>query len=79
MVVCGPIWSKFENLVDVMHVLNTFKFKIDQINSNREKVATSFLDALGQRIVVRGWIWPNFKLIQALMYIIITCAMVHKY
>ena len=21
----------------------------------------------------RGWIWPNFKLIQALMYIIITC------
>ena len=23
--------------------------------------------------VVRGWIWPNFKLIQALMYVIITC------
>ena len=20
-----------------------------------------------------GWIWPNFKLIQALMYVIITC------
>ena len=23
--------------------------------------------------VVRGWIWPNFKLIQALMYGIVTC------
>ena len=23
--------------------------------------------------VVRGRIWPNFKLIQALMYVIITC------
>ena len=23
--------------------------------------------------VVRGWIWLNFKLIQALMYVIITC------
>ena len=23
--------------------------------------------------VVRGWIWPNFKHIQALMYVIITC------
>ena len=23
--------------------------------------------------VVRGWIWPNFKLIQALMYVINTC------
>ena len=23
--------------------------------------------------VVRGQIWPNFKLIQALMYVIITC------
>ena len=23
--------------------------------------------------VVRGWIWQNFKLIQALMYVIITC------
>ena len=23
--------------------------------------------------VVRGWIWPNFKLIHALMYVIITC------
>ena len=31
-----------------MDVLVTYKFKMDLINSNREKVATSFLDAQGQ-------------------------------
>ena len=25
------------------------------------------------RSLVRGQIWPNFKLIQALMYVIVTC------
>ena len=23
--------------------------------------------------MARGWIWPNFELIQALMYVIVTC------
>ena len=31
------------------------------------------LKAASSRSVVRGLIWPNFKLIQALMYVIITC------
>ena len=49
-----------------MHVLNTYKFKMDQINSNREKVATSIFRHSGAvNSVVRGRIWPNFKLIQA--------------
>ena len=38
---CGQMWSKFELLLDIMHVLYTYKFKMNQINSNREKVATS--------------------------------------
>ena len=34
----------------------------------------NFSDALrAANSVVRGWIWLNFKLIQALMYVIITC------
>ena len=41
----GPIWPKFKLLLDILHNLDTYNFKIDQINSNREKVATSFLDA----------------------------------
>ena len=70
----GPIWSKFELLLDIMHTLNTYKFMIDQINSNREKVATSiFRRSMAANSVVRGRIWPNFKLIKALMYSIITC------
>ena len=57
-----------------MHVLETYKFKMDQINSNREKVETSiFLRSRVANSVVPGQIWPNFKLIQALMYVIVTC------
>ena len=40
-VVGGPIWPKFELIRDIMHVLFTYKFKMDLINSDREKVATS--------------------------------------
>ena len=48
-VVGGPIWPKFELVQDNMHVLVTYKFKMDQINSNREKgVTLVFLNAQGQ-------------------------------
>ena len=40
-VVGGPIWPKFEPVRDIMDVPITYKFKIDLINSDREKVATS--------------------------------------
>ena len=39
-ILSGPMWTKFELLLDIMHVPNTYKFKMDQINSNLEKVAT---------------------------------------
>ena len=55
-IVSGLMWTKFELFLDIMHVPNTYKFKMDQINSNLEKVAT-----------LLGRIWPNFKLSQALM------------
>ena len=52
-ILCGPIRSKFE--LDIMHVLNTYKFIMDQINSNREKVATSiFRRSRAANSVVRG-------------------------
>ena len=35
-----PIWPKFELLLDIMHILDTYKFKMNTITSNREKVAT---------------------------------------
>ena len=72
--VSGPIWPKFKLLLDLMHVLDTYKFKIEVINSNREKVATLFFRcSRTTNSVVCGQIWPDFELIQALMYIIVTC------
>ena len=62
----GPIWPKFELVRDIMHVLVTYKFKMDLIN---EKVANRFF-AQGQ---VSSGIWPKFELIQALMYVLVTC------
>ena len=60
---CGPIWSKFELLLDITHVLNTYTFKKDQINSKREKVATSiFKHPMAANPVVHSQIWPNFNL-----------------
>ena len=73
-VVGGPIWQKFKLLLDIMHVLDTYKFKMDQINSNREKVATSIaykLRAANSEICDKKL--PNFELTQALIYVIVTC------
>ena len=47
---------------------------MDQMKSKREKVTASiFRSSRAANFVVRCWIWPNFKLIQALMYVIVTC------
>ena len=57
-----------------MYFLDTYKFEMDQINSNREKVATSILRrSRAANSVVRGQIWQNFELIQVLIYGIVTC------
>ena len=45
-VVGGPSWLKFELVRDIMYVLITYKFKMDLINSDREKVATSIFKTL---------------------------------
>ena len=45
-ILCGTIWSKFELLLDVMHVLDTYKFKMDWINTKQEKMETSIFQTL---------------------------------
>ena len=42
----GPIWPKFESMLDRMHVLISLKFEKDLINSNQEKVVTSIFKTL---------------------------------
>ena len=56
-----------------MHVIITCKYKKERMKNSREKVETQFFITLSVTMETSGWIWLNFKLIQALMYVIITC------
>ena len=48
----GPIWSKSEIILDIMHVV-TYKAKMDRINSNRERVETlNFIRSMAAYSVV---------------------------
>ena len=78
----GQIWPNFELIQAFMHDLIACKYEKDQMKNSGENVMTSFLhyksmgffsDAQGQPTVVHGRISPNFELIQALLYIIVTC------
>ena len=72
-VVDGPIWPKFELVRDIMDVLVTYKFKMDLINSDREKWRHRFFRrSRAANSVVSSGIWPKFELIQALMYVLVT-------
>ena len=79
----GRIWPNFELIQAFMHVLIACKYEKDQMKNSGENVMTSFSLLLVYGIffkrsraansVVHGRISQNFKLIQALMYIIVTC------
>ena len=48
-VVGGPIWPKFKLVRDIMHVLVTYKFKMDLVKLQPRKSGNiDFLDAQGQ-------------------------------
>ena len=57
-----------------MYVIVTCKYEMERMKNSREKVETPFVPTITQSVTMEnsGWIWPNFKLIQALMYVIIT-------
>ena len=71
----GWIWPNFKLLRALMHVIITCKYEKDWIKNSREKVATPFFSIITLFVAMEtsSWIWPNFKLIQALMYVIVTC------
>ena len=57
-----------------MHVIVTCKYEKEQMKNSREKWRHRFpIITLSVTMETSGWIWPNIKLIQALMYVIITC------
>ena len=69
------IRPKFELVQALMHVIVTCKYEKEWMKNSREKVDTPFFPIITLSVTMEtsGWIWPNFKLIQALMYVIITC------
>ena len=71
----GPIRLKFKLVRALMHVIVTCKYEKERMKNRREKVETMFFPIITLSVTMEtsGWIWPNFKLIQALMYVIITC------
>ena len=81
----GRIWPNFELIQAFIHVPIACKYMYekDQMENSGENVMTSFsplyVDGIFFRrsraanSVVHGRISPNFELIQALMYIIVTC------
>ena len=71
----GPIKPKFEIVRALMYVIIACKYEKDQMKNSREKVETPFFPIITLSVTMEtsNWICPNFKLIQALMYVIITC------
>ena len=58
-----------------MHIIIICKYEKDQMKNSREKVVTLFFAIITLSVAMEtsDLIWPNFELIQALMYVIITC------
>ena len=58
-----------------MHVIITCKYEKDRIKNSRKKVAIHFFPTITLSVAMEtsSRIWPNFKLIQALMHVIVTC------
>ena len=58
-----------------MHIIIICKYEKDRMKKRPSKSgdAVFAIITLSVAIETSGLIWPNFKLIQALMYVIITC------
>ena len=71
----GPIRPKFELVRVAIHVIATCKYEKERMKNSRQKVEIPFFSIITLYVTKKtsGWIWQNFKLIQALMYVIITC------
>ena len=74
-IVSDPIWQKFELMQGtcIVNVFVTSNFKKEQIDSCRERWRHQFLRSRAAYSKVIGGIWPKLKLIQAFMYVLVTC------
>ena len=58
-----------------MHIIVSCKYKKERRKKGPRKSGDTVfcIITLSVTMETSGWIWPNFKLIHALMYVIITC------
>ena len=70
----GQMRPKFELFRALMHAIITCKFQKERMKNSRKKRGDTIFPiiTLSVTMVTTGLIWLNFKLIQALMYVIIT-------
>ena len=70
----GPIKTKFELVRALIHVIIACKYEKDQTKKQPRKSGDTVFSIITLSVTMEtsGWVWPNFKLIQALMYLIIT-------
>ena len=71
----GPIRPIFGLVRALMHVIVTCKYEKGTHEKQPRKSGNTVFPIITTSVTMEtsGWIWPNFKLIQALMYFIITC------
>ena len=74
-VVQGRISPNFEPIQALMYVIVTYKYVMNPIKNVREKRDDAVFPTVTLSVAIEtsGRIRPNFKLIQALMHVLITC------
>ena len=74
-VVRGGILLNFKLIQALMYVIITCKYEKDPIKNNREKSGDTIFQIITLSVAMEtsGRIWPNFKLIQAFMHVLIAC------
>ena len=69
------IWPNFKLLQALMHVIITCKYEKDREKKHSRKSGNTVFSIITLSVVMgtSSRIWPNFKLLRALMHVIITC------
>ena len=69
------IWPNFELIQALMYVIITCKYEKNPIKNNPRKSGNIVFQIISLSVAMKtsGWIWPNFEVIQAFIYVLIDC------
>ena len=79
----GRIWLNFEHVRALMNVVVLFEYGKDLIENSGDNAWTTFSPykvygdffkrSRAYNSAARSWIWLNFELVRALMYVVVPC------